>query len=213
MKSFDLRNHDLFLRNAYTGLSRYEIPLIHRQDIDLDNLQFIGYHNTKTKDAANKGKTVHFFLDDVKFESAWNRPQRSIERLRQYKQVLSPDFSLYTNMPLALQLYNVFRQSWMGAYWQQKGLTVIPTVTWGDTRSYDFCFDGIEPGAVVAVSTLGAKKYKDLYLPGFIEMIKRLMPQKVLCYTNPFPEMADLCDMIEIPHESITAKAQRGSDS
>ena len=33
MKSFDLRNHDLFLRNAYTGLSRYEIPLIHRQEM------------------------------------------------------------------------------------------------------------------------------------------------------------------------------------
>ena len=116
-------------------------------------------------------------------------------------------------MPLALQLWNTFRRRWISAYWQQEGLTVIPAVTWGDTRSYDFCFDGIEPGAVVAVSTLGAKKYKDLYLPGFIGMMKRLTPQKVICYAKPFPEMADLCDMIEVPHESITAKAQKGSGS
>lgn len=61
MKSFDLRNHDLFLRNAYASLSRYDIPLIHRQDIDLGNLQFIGYHNIKAKDAANKEKNGTLF--------------------------------------------------------------------------------------------------------------------------------------------------------
>lgn len=213
MKSFDLRNHDLFLRNAYESIGSYDIPMIRIQNVCLDNLQFIGYHNTKAKDDTNKEKTVHFFLDDVKFEGVWSQPHRSLERLRQYRQILSPDFSLYTNMPRALQLWNTFRRRWISAHWQNEGLTVIPAVTWGDARSYDFYFDGIEQGAVVAVSTLGAKRYKDLYLPGFIEMIKRLDPPKVICYTTPFPEMVDLCDMIEVPHESITATAQRGSDS
>ncbi len=211
MKSFERRNQDLFLRNTYRGAGKFEIPMILKQDVSLHDLQLIGYHNTKAKDSANKEKTVHFFLDDVKFESVWNHPQRSLERLRQYKQVLSPDFSLYTNMPLAVQVYQVFRQAWMGAYWQQKGLAVIPTVTWGDARSYDFCFDGIEQGSVVAVSTLGAKRYKDLYLPGFLELLKRIRPEKVLCYAKPFPEMYELCDMIEVPHESVTARARKGS--
>lgn len=111
-------------------------------------------------------------------------------------------------MPLAMQIWNTFRRRWISAYWQTEGLTVIPALTWGDVRSYDFCFEGIEQGAVVAVSTLGAKKYKDLYLPGFIQMVQRLRPEKVICYTTPFPEMLDLCDMIEVPYESSVINAK-----
>lgn len=210
MKSFDLRNNDLFLRNSYYAVGKYDIPMICKQNVDLDNLQFVGYHNTKAQDDTGKDKTVHFFIDDVKFEGVWNRPERSAERLRQYKQILSPDFSLYTNMPVAMQLWNTFRRRWMSAYWQAEGLTVIPAVTWGDERSFDFCFDGIEQGGVVAVSTLGAKRYKDLYLPGFIQMVKHIAPEKVVCYSKPFPEMEQLCDIIEMPHESATAKAKKG---
>lgn len=105
--------------------------MICKQNVDLDNLQFVEYHNTKAQDDTGKDKTVHFFIDDVKFEGVWNRPERSAERLRQYKQILSPDFSLYTNMPVAMQLWNTFRRRWMSAYWQAEGLTVIPAVTWG----------------------------------------------------------------------------------
>ena len=43
-------------------------------------------------------------------------------------------------MPLALQIESVFKNRWCGAYWQSKGLKVIPTVSWGDERSFDFCF-------------------------------------------------------------------------
>lgn len=63
---------------------------------------------------------------------------------------------------------------------------------------------------MVAVSTLGAKRYKDLYLPGFIQMVKHIAPEKVVCYSKPFPEMEQLCDIIEMPHESATAKAKKG---
>ncbi len=34
------------------------------------------------------------------------------------------DFSMYTEMPVALQLYNCFRNRWTGAYLQQNGITV-----------------------------------------------------------------------------------------
>lgn len=213
MKSFDLRNQELFLRNIYLGAGDYDIPMVRKQTIDLHDLQYVGYHRTKAQDGMNGRKTVHFFMDDMKFEGVWNYPQRSLERLRQYKQVLSPDFSLYTNMPLVMQVWNTFRRRWVSAYWQAEGLTVIPAVTWGDARSYPFCFDGIEKDAVLAVSTLGAKRYKDLYLPGFIQMIQRLQPKKVICYTTPFPEMHELCDMIEVPYESVASRVRKEGDT
>lgn len=66
------------------------------------DLNFLGFHNTKSNDKSNKSKTVHFYIDDSKFEKVWNNPEKYITRLQQYKQVLSPDFSLFTNMPIAL---------------------------------------------------------------------------------------------------------------
>ena len=31
------------------------------------------------------------------------------------------------------------KNRWGGAYWQSSGLTVIPTISWGDERSFEFC--------------------------------------------------------------------------
>ena len=47
-------------------------------------------------------------------------------------------------MAPVMQIYNVFRNRWCGAYWASKGLRVIPTVNWGDESTFDFCFEGIE---------------------------------------------------------------------
>ena len=76
-----------------------------------------------------------------------------IEKLSRYRAVLSPDFSMYLEMAPVMQLYNVFRNRWCGAYWASKGIRVVPTVNWGDESTFDFCFEGIEKGSVVAVST------------------------------------------------------------
>ena len=57
---------------------------------------------------------------------------------------------MYLEMAPVMQLYNVFRNRWCGAYWASKGLRVIPTVNWGDESSFDFCFEGIEKGSVVS---------------------------------------------------------------
>lgn len=54
----------------------------------------------------------------------------AVEKLKQYYCLLSPDYSLYTDMPLALQIKNTFKNRWCGAYWQSLGLNVIPTIEW-----------------------------------------------------------------------------------
>ena len=60
---------------------------------------------------------------------------------------------MYLEMPYALQIYNTFRNRWCGAYLSDKGIKVIPTVSWSDEKSIEFCFKGIEKGSIVAVST------------------------------------------------------------
>ena len=69
-----------------------------------------------------------FFLYDYRFERVWKNPEADIEKLSRYRAVLSPDFSMYLEMAPVMQMYNVFRNRWCGAYWASKGIRVIPTV-------------------------------------------------------------------------------------
>ena len=46
---------------------------------------------------------VHFYEDDANFERLWNNPQKYLQILQKYKGVITPDFSLYRDMPLVMQ--------------------------------------------------------------------------------------------------------------
>lgn len=146
----------------------------------------VGYD--KLNDSNNE-QIVHFFLDDYKFEVMWKDPSPRIDRLKAQKAVLSPNFSIYTEMPVAMKIYNTFRSRWCGAFLQANGIKVIPTLAWGGPETFWFCFDGIEQKSVVAVSTVGVRKEKDLFMQGWGEMLRRLKPAKIICYGKPFPEM------------------------
>ena len=93
------------------------------------------------------------------------------------------------DLPNALQVYNVFRSRWCGAYWQSLGMTVIPNVSWGDTASFDYCFDGVEEGSIVAVGMIGCKRSKLSFMRGYNEMLMRIKPTAVVCFGTPFAEM------------------------
>jgi hypothetical protein len=121
--------------------------------------------------------------------------------LAQYAQVMAPNFSVYVNMPKVLQIFNTFRSRWLGAYWQESGLVVIPTITWGDRSSYEFCFDSVEHGSTVAVSTLGCADVEWLYLKGFAKMCSRIEPERVVCHNKPFLRMHKSAEIIEVPYE------------
>ena len=132
---------------------------------------------------------AHFYYDDYKFISAWREPNKYIERLSRFKAVVAPDFSLYTDFPITLQILSCYRRQWCGAYWESLGIDVIPDVVWGTRDSFKFCFDGIPKRSTVAVSTVGVKRDKEwnnetdsLFRDGYSEMLKRLKPTAILFY-------------------------------
>ena len=69
-----------------------------------------------------------------------------------------------------------------------------------DERSFAFCFDGIENGSVVAVSTLGCRDVKEAFMAGFAKMCEIIEPEVVICYNKPFDEMRELSQVIEVPY-------------
>lgn len=136
---------------------------------------------------------LHFYEYDYKFVRFWEQPDKYIERLKKFGAVISPDFSMYTDMPKAMQIYNHFRSHWLAAYWQEHGIRVYPNISWSTPDSYDWAFDGEPEKSVVAVSSHGVLKEpeaKKLFLQGYDEMIKRLDPIQIIWY-GTVPEECD----------------------
>jgi len=83
--------------------------------------------------------------------------------------------------PILITL-NVYKSLWFGAYCQSNGRRIIPTVTWADERTYDICFNHIETGSIVIISTIGVGNNKNGFIKGFCEMKKRINPPLILVY-------------------------------
>lgn len=190
---------EFFTRNEFKMAGKYNIPIIKKQDIDINNLQLIAFSEIRKQGKIfDKMKTIHFFIHDYKFNNIYYEPAKYLKKLSRFKAVLTPDYSLYSDMPKAIQISNVFKNRWCGAYWKSKGLTVIPTISWGLSNSYEFCFDGIEQGAIVAISTLGCRKSKLNFMRGYDKMLEQIKPKAIICYYKPFKEMKG--NVIEVPY-------------
>ncbi|MCD8368268.1 MAG: DUF4417 domain-containing protein [Clostridiales bacterium] len=155
---------------------------------------------------------LHCFVDDYRFARLWNTPDRYLPMLGKFRAVCSPDFSTYTDMPVAMQIYNHYRKHWCAAYWQLHGLTVYPTISWSTPESYAWCFDGEPVGGIVAVSSVGtqaSKETKRLFLQGYEEMMKQLDPLWVIFY-GQVPEECDW-NVIKIPpyYDKIVARRKK----
>ena len=190
MTSVKMRENPLFMRNGFEAVGKWNIPLIKKQNLDSEEIRLIACSDTKANDNENNKKCgVHFFVDDYRFNGIYDCPERTLPRYSQYAFLLSPDYSTYSDMSLWRQLENVAKNRWVGAYWQSKGLTVIPTVSWGLAQSFDFCFDGIERNSTVAIGMIGCKRSKLRFMRGYNAMLEKIEPSKIICFGTPFPEM------------------------
>lgn len=159
----------------------WQMPYIHKTDYIPSDL--IGFNYAKTSKQKDVG--IHFYIDDYQFERLWNKPQDYISLFWDYDCILTPDFSLYMDMPMPMKIWNIYRSRFIGAYYQSLGIEVIPTISWAEKETFEFCFKGIEKGGVVSISTIGVKRDKEalqIWKDGVTEMINQLEPKTILIY-------------------------------
>ena len=167
----------------YSNLANefWQMPIIKNDNFIPDEL--IGFNYAKSSKEKNVG--IHFYLDDYQFERLWNYPEKYIDVLKEYECILSPDFSLYMDMPMPMKIWNIYRSRQIGAYYQSNGIKVIPTISWAEKATFEFCFEGIPKGSIVSISTIGVKNDKEalqIWKDGVNEMIKRIEPSVILIY-------------------------------
>ena len=175
------RAYNLHFNDIERTVGYYQIPIIKNDDYIPKKL--IGFNYAMT--SKDKDTGIHFYIDDYQFERIWTSPERYAEILSDYDCMVTPDFSLYLDMPRAMKIWNVYRARLIGQIMQDYGIKVIPNVSWAEKETFDFCFDGIEKEGVVCISTIGVKQDKEalaIWTAGVTEMIKRLTPKTILVY-------------------------------
>jgi len=155
--------------------------------------RLVGYNSRHGCENAQPGDCIHFFLDDYRFEVVWNKPERGLSRPARVGMSLTPDFSLWREMPPVMQQWQVYRSRWCGLWMLDHGVKVIPTISWSDEASYTYAFAGIAPQSVVAIATVGVKPGSyDMFGRGLQVMMNMLEPKAVLVYGRRLPVVDDL---------------------
>lgn len=144
---------------------------------------------------------IHFFIDDYQFERVYKYVDKWFNILKNSNGIISPDFSLYANMPRAYQVFQVYKTRFIESYYSNKGVKVIPRITWSDKESLDYVLDGLDNIEVFAVTTNGLKYYKELqkeFIENLLYVIEKLNTKKVLIIGFEFEELKILKDKVEI---------------
>lgn len=181
----DKNGRDVFnswLVHGARFVGKYEFPLL-KKTTDIAKRAIPFHEANRTRD---REQWIHFYIDDYRFERVWNNPKRYLSILKAYKGVISPDFSVYMDMPLSMQIWNTYRNRALAFWMQSNGIKVIPNVQWGDERTYEFCFDGIPKSSTVAISTNGCIQNKiDRYYfaKGLAKMVEELKPDTIVNYS------------------------------
>lgn len=106
----------------------YQMPTLERIDYIPDDL--VGFNYVLNSDRYESG--VHFYIDDYQFERIWASPQMYVDKLAQFDCILTPDFSLYMDMPMAMKIWT------QGMDEAMKKLKPKNVLVYGGDIGYDF---------------------------------------------------------------------------
>lgn len=183
----DLRKRQLLNLNWHNGFpteGKEDLPLLSPYNGPLPN-DFISFSDRKKK-LYSYG--LHCYLYDYNFELTWSNPSIIIPCLKNYRCVIGPDFSIFVDQPRAVNVWNVYRNRWVTSYWQSQSIQAIPSASWGNVDSFDYCFDGLPENSIIAIGHTAIGKdssYRQLYRLGIETLIQRKCPTKLLVYGAP----------------------------
>ena len=164
---------------SYEG--ELEIPRIAPEELKPDELVSF----TKAIRGADPEAWIHFYEDDASFERLWNRPNKYLPLLLRHRGVIAPDFSLYRDMPLVMQYWNVYRSHAVAVWLQRNGVPTIANVRWGDRRTFGVCCAGVPHNSSIAVGSHGCMKLareREFFANGLAHIVQALKPRTIIVY-------------------------------
>lgn len=99
------KQYNLDIYDPFETIGFYDMPIIRKTEHTPKSL--LGFNHAKSSKKYESG--IHFFLDDYQFERLWRSPQIYVNMLSKFDCVLTPDFSLYSDMPKSMMIWNTYR--------------------------------------------------------------------------------------------------------
>lgn len=128
---------------------------------------------------------LHFFRADEALLPIIGRPAKYALTFSPYRVVLTPDLTIGEAMAPWQRARAVALSRMAGVVWQERGLTVVPTLRWRTKHDYDNVASGIPTHSIVAVATYGSRRDPELrteFERGLPAMVERLEPSAVLVF-------------------------------
>lgn len=189
----------------FTSYSGIDIPIIEPFNGSID-LEYHPYTNHNKLTGVNQA--LHFFIHDDKFRYAvWNRLEETTFKLSKFQALLTPDFTMYVDRPSYYAYQAVFMNRLVGAYWQKCGYNVIPTASWGNADSFDFCFKGLPQNSPIAVGGIGLKSNPgalELWHYGLLTLEKTTNPSVIIIYGDDQLQLPELHTPVKFVIDNIT---------
>lgn len=152
---------------------------------------------SKIRRSNDHTECVCFFENDSEFADLIRNTSEYLDEFSKFPYILTPDCSLYIDMPFLDQLTNIGLSRRIGHRLEISGVQVIPTVRWSDERTYEpyitevpVSFIGIPKHSVVAIGTYGVTQNRVLrthLISGIEAMLHWIKPIQILVY-GPFSE-------------------------
>ncbi|MGN0845035.1 MAG: DUF4417 domain-containing protein [Kiritimatiellia bacterium] len=148
------------------------------------------------------GDWVHFYVHDKRFHRFLSRREHYWTRLKAANGFIGADNSMYRDLPLAEQIHSCYLNRAIDYFLNSKGCSVVANVSWGDWRSYEFCFDGVAKHSTIAISSYGccrSRVDRSCFEDGFVMMVERLEPYSVILHGAVWDELMALVAYHKIP--------------
>lgn len=179
--------HNMHLMGNMKFTSDYGLPVIepYSYTIDPKTMKFVPF-SSRNDVAVTPDVALTFYEDDYKFATAtWNNLDVTTYKLLPYNTLLTPDHSLYVDMPYAFNIQQLYRSRFAGAVWQQCGFNVIATASWGSVDTFRYCFNGLPCNSVIAVCGIGVdwcRAATTLWNMAIRELVCQLSPSLIVVY-------------------------------
>lgn len=187
-------------------VGKYQIPQM--QHTNAPNFEEVRAFTRASEISRPEKFALHGWVDDFKLEPLRNNPGRYIKRFSAYAAVITPDFSVLSEMPPQERIRAVWNSRAIGRYFQSRGLTVIPTVRWATMSDLIFSLEGLPKHSTIAISSQGLLRdrgLKRVFINGIGTVIDQLELENLVFY-------GPTCQEIETTLESVPNVHWFGTD-
>lgn len=155
-----------------------------------------------------------FYVDDSRFDCLWDDPAIYVSKMLNLgiRLAISPNYSIWSDAPRAVQLWAVYRARWVARYMQEAGIAVVPDLNWSDDASFDYCLLGIPArpkSASVQIQTVRTHAEIKACVSGLRRCVDAIAPDQLLVYGGPIAEQVIEAAALDVPVVRVQSRTAK----